>query len=131
MYYPELSSLQPLNTMPIKGERAQQARLVACLRRHWNSWDIKPLVVAIPNGGSRGKLEGMSLKVEGVTAGIPDLFIVHHNGKITWIEMKDTSGKVSDVQKLIHSQLEALGHTVIVGWSAEDALTKLRELKWN
>lgn len=32
-------------------------------------------VFAIPNGGSRNKAEAAKLKAEGVSAGVPDLFI--------------------------------------------------------
>lgn len=33
------------------------------------------LIFAIPNGGSRNKLEAVKLKREGVKAGVPDLFV--------------------------------------------------------
>ena len=63
---------------------------------------------------------------EGALAGIPDLQICLEGGKVIWLELKRTKGGVlSPAQKEVHSRLEALGHTVIVGYGAKDAWEKL------
>jgi len=80
------------------------------------------LILAIPNGGKRNINTAKKLKAEGVTPGIPDLFIPAFG---TWIEMKKPGGKLSPAQKDIISYLESIGHTVIVGYGAEDASKKI------
>jgi len=67
---------------------------------------------------------GKRLKAEGVTPGIPDLQIPALG---LWIEMKRPGGKLSPVQKEIIAYLKSIGHTVIVGYGAEDASKKVLE----
>ena len=96
-------------------ESAEQNALVKNLRRKG------AFVYAIPNHkGQR--------KDTGAVAGIPDLQVVLKDKKVIWIELKRTKGGVlSDEQKIIHEQLENLGHVVIIGYGAKDALEKLDE----
>jgi hypothetical protein len=77
------------------------------------------LIIAIPNGGKRGKLEGMRLQAEGVTAGVPDLQIPAF---ALWIEMKAKGGRLSPVQKEIHERLRSEGQTVEVCYSTAEAI---------
>ncbi len=84
------------------------------------------LLFAIPNGEYRAMTTAKKLRAEGVVPGIPDLFVP---SKLTWIEMKRTKGGiVSNEQKRIHKYLEGIGHTVIVGYGAEDASRKIIEV---
>lgn len=77
------------------------------------------LIFAIPNGGKRGKREAAKLKAEGVTAGVPDLFVPAWD---CWIEMKrQRSGRVSPEQRDMHNKLRALGHRVVVAKGSHDA----------
>ena len=94
-------------------ESAEQNALVKNLRRKGF------FVYAIPNHkGQR--------KDTGAIAGIPDLQVVLRDKKVIWIELKRTKGGVvSDDQKFVHEELENLGHTVILGIGAKDALAKL------
>ena len=63
--------------------------------------------------------QGASLKAEGVTAGVPDLFVP---AWLLWIEMKrEKGGTVSPAQRDWISYLESIGHQVIVGRGFEDA----------
>lgn len=126
------SDLQPEQTVPIKREEARhQARLVAGLRRHWSSIaDVskRPAIFHIPNGGSRDAREASNLKIQGVLAGVPDLCIVLPFAQVIWVEMKARDGKVSLSQADLHTHFNALGHTVITAYSAEQALDLLREV---
>jgi hypothetical protein len=80
-------------------------------------------IFAIPNGGSRSLATGARLKAEGVSAGIPDLFVPGLN---LWIEMKRTKGGVVDgKQKRWHDYLRSIGHHVIIGYGAENAKTQV------
>ena len=62
---------------------------------------LKKLIsFAVPNGGSRHKLEAINLKREGVTAGVSDYIVLLPN-KILFIEMKKArkrllNGKLSE-----------------------------------
>lgn len=129
------SELQPTDTVPIKREEArEQARLVAGLRRCWakiEEDECRPVVFHIPNGGHRDPREASNLKVQGVLAGVPDLCIVLPFGGVVWIEMKASDGKTSVSQVALHSNFKALNHGVLLAYSAEEALDKLREaLGW-
>ena len=77
------------------------------------------LIIAIPNGGKRGKLEAMRLQAEGVTAGVPDLQIPMFN---LWIEMKAKGGRLSPVQKAMHERLRSEGQTVVTCFSTDEAV---------
>ena len=84
------------------------------------------LIFAIPNGEYRAMTTAKKLRDEGVTPGVPDLYIPAFR---MWIEMKRKEGSnVSDEQKRIHSYLKGIGDTVIVGYGAEDASKKI--LDW-
>jgi hypothetical protein len=82
------------------------------------------LLFAIPNGGIRHIATGKALKDEGVVAGIPDLFAPRLS---LWVEMKTTTGTLSVKQERIISYLRRIGHTVIVGYGAEDASRQVLE----
>ena len=129
---PANSALQPAHTVPIKKEEArEQARLVACLRYHWSKIfddNIRPIIFHIPNGGSRDAREASNLKVQGVLAGVPDLCLVLPEGGIIWVEMKAKDGRVSVSQTNLHGHFTELAHRIIVAYSAEEALDKLREV---
>ena len=129
--FPEDYELQPADTVPIKHEEArEQARLVAGLRRKWaaieQDWQ-RPIIFAVPNGGSRDAREGANLKVQGVLAGAPDLIILFPNAHICLIEMKARDGSISKSQHELHPLIGALGHELIVAYSAEEALAALRK----
>lgn len=63
--------------------------------------------------------QGAALKTEGVSAGVPDLFVPKWR---LWVEMKkSTGGTVSPAQKDWIAYLESIGHTVIIGRGFDDA----------
>ena len=77
----------------------------------------KYLIYAIPNGGYRTRTTAKKLKLEGVVAGIPDLFIpVARQGfHGMYIEMKNgKAGKISKEQKKIMELLENFGYKVVL-----------------
>ena len=129
---PDNSALQPAKTVPIKKEEArEQARLVDGLRFCWSKiFDdhLRPVIFHIANGGSRDAREASNLKVQGVLAGVPDLCIVLPEGRMMWVEMKAKDGRVSKAQTELHEHFAELGHRILVAYSAEEALDKLREV---
>ena len=83
----------------------------------------KVLIYAIPNGGMRNKFEATRMKREGIVPGVPDLHIPQWK---LWIEMKrQQGGTVSGEQKDIIQHLETIGHEVIIGKGATDAIRKV------
>lgn len=66
------------------------------------------IIFAIPNGGSRNKIEAKNLKAEGVLAGVPDLQIIAPN-KTLFIEMKTPTGRQTSTQKNLQTKLTELG----------------------
>ena len=89
-------------------EHEEQRELVRWFRQTHR--DVR--IFAIPNGSQRSRTTGARLKAEGVTAGVPDLFIP---AWLTWIEMKRAEGgSVSAEQRDWHAYLRSVGHTVLV-----------------
>ena len=103
----------------MKTEHQEQSELVM-----WFRQSFRPVrIFAIPNGGHRHKAAAMKLKVEGVSAGVPDLYIPAWD---LWVEMKrEKGGRLSDPQKDWIEYLEEIGSTVIVGNGFEDAKEKI------
>lgn len=96
-------------------EHSEQVGFVSWIRKKFPGL----LVFAIPNGSYRDISTGKKLKDEGVTAGVPDLFIP--SLKI-FIEMKrKNGGVVSKEQEKIIEYLQRVGYTVWVCNGAEEA----------
>jgi hypothetical protein len=88
----------------------------------------KELIYAIPNGGPRNIITAKKLKAEGVTAGIPDLFVAAACGGYNgiYIELKNgKQGTVSENQKSIIAHLQNKGYKVAVSRSFEDFVSTI------
>jgi hypothetical protein len=96
-------------------EHEEQRELVRWFRQTYKGVRI----FAIPNGGQRSRATAGRLKAEGVSAGVPDLFIPAWG---LWIEMKrQKGGVVSSEQKDWINYLQSVNHVCIVGKGAEAA----------
>lgn len=80
---------------------------------------------AIPNGGWRSKSEAARMKAAGVVAGMPDVGILCE-GRVYFLELKTTAGKLSPTQRIVHERMRAAGHPVSVAYGLDDALAQLR-----
>jgi hypothetical protein len=99
----------------IPTEHEEQRELVRWFRQSWP--DVR--IFAIPNGGARSKATAARLKAEGVSSGVPDLFVPAWR---LWVEMKRSKGgSLSPEQKDWIKYLESVGFCCIVGKGAEDA----------
>jgi len=108
---------------PVLSEHYEQATFVAWFRQTYPSVRI----FAIPNGGSRSRTQGAKLKLEGVSPGVPDLFIPAWN---LWVEMKrSVGGRLSAEQKDWISYLQDVGHCAIVCAGCNDAQEKVRQFE--
>ena len=75
-------------------EQALQIICVAWFRLQYP----KLFIFAVPNGGSRHKLEAINLKKEGATSGVADLIVMLPDGKTLFIEMKRPASKKMNVK---------------------------------
>ena len=105
----------------IPTEHEEQRELVRWFRQTFKGVRI----FAIPNGGARSIVTAGRLKAEGVSAGVPDLFVPAWH---LWIEMKRAKGgSLSAEQKDSIQYLESENYYCIVGKGAEDAKAKIKE----
>jgi hypothetical protein len=115
-------------TENIPSEHFEQRELVKWFRQTFKGVRI----FAIPNGGARNITTAARLKVEGVSAGVPDLYVPAWH---LWIEMKRTKGGAVDKnQKDWHQYLTSIGDVVIIGYGADGAkslILKIAQTKPN
>lgn len=106
----------------MKTEHEEQREFVMWFRQTYRGTRI----FAIPNGGKRVRTTAARLKAEGVSPGVPDLFVPAWG---LWIEMKRKKGGVlSPVQKDWIAYLGDIGCQVIVGQGFLDAKNKVLNL---
>lgn len=99
-------------------EHVEQRNFVMWMRQtHPERW-----IMAIPNGGLRGRAQAGRLKAEGVSPGVPDLYVPSLR---LWIEMKAEGGRVSPDQRRWHDHLRGIGDTVEVCWSCDEAIAAI------
>ena len=103
------------SVLKIPSEHEEQVLFVQWFRRTY----VDVRIFAIPNGEKRSQSAGARLKAEGVSAGVPDLYIPAWN---TWIEMKRSKGgRISPKQKDWWDYLSSIGHQVFVCAGADIA----------
>ena len=96
-------------------EHIEQVRVVTWFDRCQPT--LRGRLMAIPNGGQRNLVVATKLKAEGVTAGVPDLFVP---GRRAFIEVKKPGGRISPAQRDMMVKLRLLGYDCIVAYSVED-----------
>lgn len=105
-----------MNQINNKSEIRIQAE---CFQWAWNTHPTtRRLLFHVPNGGSRGVIEGMQLKASGVVAGVPDMVLLWR-GRAYGFEMKTSTGVLSPAQAELHKIWQANGVPVIVVRSLE------------
>ena len=86
-----------------------EAQIQRAVVQHLNSRGVAGLVFFhVPNGGSRGKVEGAIFKSMGVRAGVSDLILIHA-GKIFALELKAPGGRASEAQLAFLSDIDRAG----------------------
>ena len=115
------------NPSEIQSESFTQIQFVAWMRKTYPQHRI----FAIPNGGGRSRADGLKLKNEGVSPGVPDLFIP---SLLLWIEMKSATGRASRAQKSWLNYLDGIGHNTAICRTlaeAQDAVLQIIEKENN
>jgi hypothetical protein len=109
-------------TNEVPTEHLEQREFVKWFRQTF----VGVRIFAIPNGGARSTITASRLKVEGVSAGVPDLYVPAWR---LWIEMKRTKGSSIDKnQKDWHQYLTSLGDMVIIGYGSDGAKNLVLEI---
>ena len=74
---------------------------------------------AVPNGGTRNKIEAANLKAQGVKSGVPDIMLPVPRGMMSglWIEMKVGKNKPSEAQLKYQCYLRHCGYVSEVCYS--------------
>lgn len=87
------------------------------------------LLFAVPNGGSRNKIEAANLKRQGVKSGVADaiLLIPKKGFASLCVEFKTKTGRQSDEQKEFQIQAEKCGSKYVIVRSVKEAIEKVKE----
>lgn len=91
--------------------------------------DLASLFFAVPNGGSRLTREAVSLKAEGVVAGVADMILLVQNKShnVLCIEFKYGSNKQSAKQKEWEKAAVSHGAQYAVVYKKEDFITLIND----
>lgn len=106
-------------------ESLEQQKFIQWCELSKNKYKDLDLIYAIPNGGSRHKLEAIKLKREGVKSGVPDLhlpkIILKYEYYGLYIEMKYGKNKTSKNQDEYIRRLKNAGYIVKVCYGFDEA----------
>lgn len=110
-------------------EAAHQTALFAWAALHTHQWPELEYLFAIPNGGTRNKIEAGFLKAQGVRSGVPDvcLPIARWDKHGLWIELKIGKNKPRERQQQWHQALSGFGHAVVVAYSWSEAASYITQ----
>ncbi|MEE9439033.1 MAG: hypothetical protein V3V14_08545 [Saprospiraceae bacterium] len=98
-----------------------------CYQWFHNSYpDLRGLLWAVPNGGSRNVVEAMKLKATGVVAGVHDLHFLY-NGQLTTLELKVNNNPMSSKQKNWANTIEHHG----ANWHLVTTFIQFKEILQN
>lgn len=77
-------------------EHKIQSEFISIIRSYEKEYPLLELMYAVPNGGNRSMSEAIKIKLEGGTAGVPDIAFPFPNGKYAslYLEFKKSSGGV-------------------------------------
>ncbi len=101
-------------------ESELQAKVISWFRSKYECVTPLPILIAY-NANSHNRFKGSQNRLQGVTAGVPDLQFIYNN-KVVFIELKNPkkTGVVSEVQRRFHIQLRDNGIDVYVISSLEE-----------
>jgi hypothetical protein len=106
-------------------EHELQSELVKWVREKYT----KIIIFSIPNAGVRSYKTANWFNSEGLTAGVPDLFLAYPKGGYSglFIEIKSNKGHLTIKQSKIHSALREAGYRCVVVSSLEYGINVIKE----
>lgn len=111
------------NKMPVPSESVEQINLFRWATLQECKFPELILLHHIPNGGKRNITTAKRLKMEGVKAGVPDIFLPVSRGQYhgLYIELKAGNNKTTENQDVWISRLQKQGYQVNVCYGWEEA----------
>lgn len=105
---------------------------IACVRWFKLQYPtLAQILCAVPNGGSRNKLEAVRLKMEGVTAGCSDLLLLtpRNDYGCLCIELKteEKSSRQSESQKQWQKATEQAGNKYVICRSLDEFIIAINQ----
>lgn len=125
--------LRPWWTKPFKlrhEETENQIALVRWFRLQYP--ELGDLLVSYPAGMNLSLSQRIRARNMGLKAGVPDLIlfvpkiIKNKFFPCLFIEMKAEKGRLSEVQKDYHRKLKNHGYTIVISYSCEEAMEKIK-----
>ena len=106
-------------------KRMTEAQIQEAVIDHLEAYHARGVFWFHPaNGGTRGKIEPVRFKAQGVVAGVPDLVIIRE-GRALFLELKTEKGLLSDAQRNAHAALAIAGAPVVTCYGLDHALKQL------
>ena len=89
--------------------------------------DLALLMFAVPNGGSRRRIEAKIMKAEGVTAGVADVLFLYPNSEYHGLCIETEKGRQQPSQKRFQQAVEAQGYQYAIVRSVEDFIELVKK----
>lgn len=116
------------------GETAEQEKVIKwCRGIGKKKFAEVEHIFSVPNEGKRTPYMAMKLKKEGMSSGVPDLFlpIIKNGYGGLWIEMKYGKNKLTKNQKSWIDYLDKAGYKCEVCYSADHAILAIKRYMIN
>jgi hypothetical protein len=94
--------------------------------------DLEDMLISYPAGFNLSLGQRIRARSMGLKAGVPDLILLVPRlirgtlYPLLFIEMKSKDGKLSAIQKAYHHKLKAQGYTIVIAYSTEEAMIKIK-----
>lgn len=124
-----MTKVRSLQTPKEKDEQIAIFQWAALYKTHWGK-PLNDYMFAIPNGGTRNIREAVSLKAQGVKAGIPDIFIaIPANGYSgMFMELKRIKNwRLSTKQTEWIERLKEIGYKCVVANGFDKAIEMITQ----